>query len=1739
MTTRNQKKEIATYVLTLIDIEDTSIKTIIDTLKITDVTTLAMMTNEFIKSLSSNDIPIGDVMTVIRFKHWATAYKEANNGRLPSTLDEWKADLTEESWNDPPQAKQPAKTQVVNQVGPTDKPKEKSSYHQVKISDYPEWDGKGIKWYSFRKEFDATARMAKLGELLKVTDLEAHKLRRQDDEAYNEKVETLYAILEKKTAKGVALSKVTSATNEDGVIAWKNLKDYYDQEGDRKAYGIKCLQDLMKLKLESNTPGGFDKYLSDFETTIEHMEEAEQGLKETQKSTILLSGITDDDYTTTKDICVGLGYLEITQKLHAKAVELGKQSGPTRKDRRNNNNKTTNKGKDDHKSNKGKNNKNNRQSVPRLPKETWDKMTADQKKFYLSQRRSGQSSGNNYGKQYDQQQQATRHANNMSTDDNASEDDRTPVTNNRNASVSWEEGNIWRPASRNVNMIRTSRLIQQKANNVSGTSTRFTGMNRAYAKLTNATDKGPYEVAYIDSACDTCSIGGQAWVLDTKTERKVQIAGYDNSHTIRDNVEIGSAITAVDLPSGETVLLRVNEATLLGEHANSLLSVVQLREANVIVEDTPKRHGGRSYIRVEGYVIPLTLQGGMITMKIRTPSELELNTCEMVELTSDQEWHPESLTDDEINEHDYNSLINTDDERQSMFNKSKSTLVDWKSFMPYFLYPDEATMKNTLANTTKYGAINLRIPMRQHYRARNPILSRRRFMEPYATDTWFSTTTSYEGFNCAQIFYGIKSMVTSHYGMKKESQGPEMLLDFFRQEGVPLSITRDNSKMQSGKLWTEYSRRYWVKDNFIEPYHSHQNPAERAMSIHKEKINRLMIDTGAPPEAWFRAACHVADVHNHTAQPTKGYRTPIELRDGETPDISGLCQHKFWDLVYYQDPTAEFPTQGANEKLGHWLGRALSYGDQMCYYILTSDTNEIIVRSMVRAIDGERPNRGLTEDAQAESESTPPGQGSCPIINDNDPKRPKKEEFPRAPNIRRKEALIVDPDDLIDLYIKETITGRRGGKREVTGQIQEKIDDDSFRVEFSDGKQKIYDYNELINLINKDDEDGVERWTFDTILGHRWSKDKNRKGKVDVQIKWDGYEEPTWEPMEILKKEDPITLAKYAEENNLLEQSIWKWAKRYVKNKKKFNRMLRQMMAAKRRANGPKYQFGVRVPRNIKEAYELDKLNNDTKWSDAIQKEISQLTEEYECFQLAEGNVPPADHQQIPLLWTFAVKFDGRRRARLVAGGHVTPESEFDLYAGVVDLETVRIAFVAAALMQLKVIAADVGSAYIQAFTREKIYVIAGPEFGKLAGKILIIVKALYGLKTSGARWHQQFADNLRSMGFRPCKADHDLWIRDRGDYYEYVAVIVDDLLIFSKTPEDVIEPIKQVCGYELKGVGIPEYYNGADVGFDNESQCWSLSAHTYVKNITEKLEKLLEVHLKNYNSPMETGDHPELDESDLLYGGDITLYQMMIGCAQWAVTLGRFDIQYATNTLARFSSMPRKGHYDRALRLFGYLKNNTKTRILFDPSNPNHDGIIFQQKEQEWIDLYPDAQEALPSDAPPPKSDQALRLTAYVDASHATDLTNRRSVTGYLIVLGQTPIKWYSKRQNTVETSTYGSELVAMRIVVEAIMEIRYKLRMMGLAVEKASTIFGDNQAIITNMQFPTSSIKKKHNAVAYHKIREAVAAGFVRIGHVRGNANIADILTKPLGGSEYYKYLCPVLYRHRTVHKSRGVVK
>ena len=124
-------------------------------------------------------------------------------------------------------------------------------------------------------------------------------------------------------------------------------------------------------------------------------------------------------------------------------------------------------------------------------------------------------------------------------------------------------------------------------------------------------------------------------------------------------------------------------------------------------------------------------------------------------------------------------------------------------------------------------------------------------------------------------------------------------------------------------------------------------------------------------------------------------------------------------------------------------------------------------------------------------------------------------------------------------------------------------------------------------------------------------------------------------------------------------------------------------------------------------------------------------------------------------------------------------------------IEKVRILFVIADLNGLIIIAADVCNAYLNGFTKEKLY--TQIDYGRLKNKWLIISKALYGLKTSAARWADAIAEILRQIGFVPSYADTEIWMRDRNTHYEYIAVYVDDLIIAPKKSMDIIKELEKV----------------------------------------------------------------------------------------------------------------------------------------------------------------------------------------------------------------------------------------------------------------------------------------------------------------------------------------------------------
>jgi hypothetical protein len=163
---------------------------------------------------------------------------------------------------------------------------------------------------------------------------------------------------------------------------------------------------------------------------------------------------------------------------------------------------------------------------------------------------------------------------------------------------------------------------------------------------------------------------------------------------------------------------------------------------------------------------------------------------------------------------------------------------------------------------------------------------------------------------------------------------------------------------------------------------------------------------------------------------------------------------------------------------------------------------------------------------------------------------------------------------------------------------------------------------------------------------------------------------------------------------------------------------------------------------------------------------------------------------------------------------------------------------------------------------------------------------------------------------------------------------------------------------------------------------------------------------------------------------------------------------------------LPREGHLKAVKRILSYLKTFPKGRNIIDTSYPYH-SVHHVEDHSNWMEFYPDASEEIPKDLPPELGPR-VRMTVYVDDDYTHDLVTRRYITGILVMLNNTPIRWVSKRQKTVETSTYGSELVASRYAKELIHEVRYMLRSLGVALDGPELMLGDNMSVVLNTTVP-----------------------------------------------------------------------
>ena len=1101
---------------------------------------------------------------------------------------------------------------------------------------------------------------------------------------------------------------------------------------------------------------------------------------------------------------------------------------------------------------------------------------------------------------------------------------------------------------------------------------------------------------------------------------------------------------------------------------------------------------------------------------------------------------------------------------------------------------NESLAQGALESNTHLNRQSGDSSLSRQFSTNDRMLRYKRINSMFFTDTFFAkgdAKSRPRGSTCMQIFVSDKGYV-SVYPMKLKSDFKNCLHLFCKEIGVPDTLVMDKSGEQTSSAVKHFSQQVGMTLRILEESTQWANRAELYIGILKEAIRKDLRISNSPLVLWDYCAERRALIHNLIPRDlfqTCG-KTPVEATFGSQGDISNLSQFDWYDWCYYREESGhKFPYQ--KYLLGRVLGPSKNEGNEMAQNVLNHSGNVVPRRTLRRLTIDELHNpveiqKRLEFDANIKSKlgnalSLPePATTDTPTIielNDfSDPDDPTNLDDDPA------NWLDGDPVDengnlILDTPVYDTLVHAEvilpNGENNQMAKVKRRTTDVNgnvigstnpnpflntalYDVEFIDGTVRHFGANIIAqNLYSQLDEDGHSQRLLHSIVDSK--RDPNAVSRSDmylttksgqqrmrkstigwtILVQWkDGTQ--TWLPLKLMKETYPVEVAEFAMSTGIDREPAFAW---WIKTALK--QRDRIISGVKARVARTTHKYGIEVPTSVAHAHTIDKKNGNSLWIDALNVEMNTILVAFD-FKKEGASIPPGyTRSSGHIIWD--VKMDFTRKARWVKNGHLTRNPTTSTFAGVVSRESIRILLTSAALNDLDVWATDIKSAYLQAPTSEKHFIICGPEFGPdREGCIAIITRALYGGKSAGSDYWKHMRSCMSLLNFTSCRGDPDVWRRpatksNGSTYYEYICLYVDDCLVISEYPEQIIKnEIGKYWTLKPNSVGPPKIYLGnkvSKVTLENGTRCWSFSSAQYVHAAVDNVEKQLreknESLLKKATAPFRGDYRPEVDTTPELNSIDASYYQSLIGVLRWIVELGRVDITCEVSELASMMALPREGHLDQLYNVFAYLKIKHNAEMVFDPSEPDIDMSAFPAEDWSHT-VYDDAKEDIASDFPAPRG-FGFKIRAFVDADHAGNLVTRRSRTGFIIFLNNSPIYWSSKRQSGIETSSFGSEFMAMKQVCEYLRGLRFKLRSMGIPVDFPCYVFGDNKSVLVNGSQPYSVLKKKSNSIAYHFVREGSAANEWILTYVNTDDNCADMLSKSLpGGRKRRKFTCMILH-------------
>jgi hypothetical protein len=338
-------------------------------------------------------------------------------------------------------------------------------------------------------------------------------------------------------------------------------------------------------------------------------------------------------------------------------------------------------------------------------------------------------------------------------------------------------------------------------------------------------------------------------------------------------------------------------------------------------------------------------------------------------------------------------------------------------------------------------------------------------------------------------------------------------------------------------------------------------------------------------------------------------------------------------------------------------------------------------------------------------------------------------------------------------------------------------------------------------------------------------------------------------------------------------------------------------------------------------------------------------------------------------------------------------------------------------------------------------------------------------------------AGALQQYRFQQSHSDYSLFTLHKGTLQLHILVYVDDLII-SGNNSSAIHTFKHYSStcFHMKDLGSLKYFLGIEVA--RNSTGLFLCQRKYALDIISEVGML---GVKLVAFPLDQNHHLPLVDGPPL--SDPDHYRRLVGRLIY-LSVTRLKLSYCVHMLAQFMQHPRQEHWEAALRIVRYLKGNPGQGILL-------------------------------------RVDCDLQLYAWCDSDWASCPLTRRSITGWFVLLGNSPISWKTRKQHTVSRSSAEAEYRSMATTTCELIWLKTLLQSLGVAHPRPMKLYCDNQAalhIAANLVFHE---RTKHIEIDCHFIRNAILKGNITTKYVPTHAQLANIFTKALGKKQFEYFL------------------